>query len=69
MDELPDLMDKRPDLTMGEAAVILGCNARWLSRQARLGKLPGAYKLGVIWKIPHAALDKIRGLHEKDGES
>ena len=38
-------------MTIDELAVILKCHPMTLRRLARLGKLPGAFKLGHRWLV------------------
>src|SRR5437868_2556501 len=44
------------DLTDTEVAQRLGKHPRTIQRWCSAGRLPGAYKAGRSWRIPHAAL-------------
>ncbi len=54
------------DLTISEFAQITRRNIETVRRLARLGKLPGAYKLGGRWLISRQAADRIRRLGRTD---
>jgi len=43
--------------TTREAASELGISLRRLMTLLAEGKLPGSYKLGLVWQIPQSALD------------
>ncbi len=43
-------------LTTRQAALKLGVSLRRLMALLAEGKLPGAYKVGLIWQIPQAAI-------------
>lgn len=44
-------------LTTREAALRLGISFRRLMAILAEGKLPGSYKVGLIWQIPQAAIE------------
>jgi excisionase family DNA binding protein len=44
-------------LTTREAALRLGISIRRLMALLAEGRLPGAYKVGLIWQIPQAAIE------------
>jgi hypothetical protein len=44
-------------LTTREAGLKLGISLRRLMALLAEGKLPGSYKVGLIWQIPHAAIE------------
>jgi len=46
-------------LTATEAADILGVTKATVSNWCRQGRIPGAYKVAVVWQIPLTSLDKI----------
>jgi excisionase family DNA binding protein len=44
-------------LTTRQAALMLGISLRRLMALLAEGKLPGSYKVGLIWQIPQAAIE------------
>ena len=44
-------------LTTRQAAIRLGVSLRRLMALLAQGKLPGSYKVGLIWQIPQAAVE------------
>jgi excisionase family DNA binding protein len=44
-------------LTTREAALKLGVSIRRLMALLAEGKLPGSYKVGLIWQIPQKAIE------------
>lgn len=52
------------DLTISEFARITRRNIETVRRLARMGRIPGAYKLGGRWMISREASDRIRRLSE-----
>jgi excisionase family DNA binding protein len=48
------------DLTIQELARIVGRHPETLRRLARMGELPGAYRLGHCWLISREAADRLR---------
>jgi excisionase family DNA binding protein len=44
-------------LTTRQAALKLGISLRRLMALLAEGKLPGSYKVGLIWQIPQAAIE------------
>lgn len=50
------------DLSFRELSKITGFHVESLRKLARLGTLPGAYKLGGAWRFRREALDEVRGL-------
>jgi len=44
-------------LTTREAALKLGISLRRLMGLLAEGKLPGSYKVGLIWQIPRSAIE------------
>lgn len=53
---LPMLMSTR------EAAKILGLSERGLTRLACRGKIPGAFKVGALWRFNRAKLEAYCGI-------
>lgn len=53
-------MDGNHDLSIRELAEIMKRHPETLRRFARTGNLPGAYKLGKVWRISKQAADKLR---------
>lgn len=47
-------------LPLRDAAVELGLTHATLARQARLGRLKGATKVGPIWVVPRSGIDLYR---------
>jgi hypothetical protein len=47
-------------LTTREAQVALGISWRRLMTLLAEGKLPGSYKLGLLWQIPRSAIEARR---------
>ena len=50
-----------PDLTVDEAAKLLRVNAETVRRLCRMGRLPGAYRVGIQWRVNRDGLDRLRG--------
>ena len=50
------------DLTIQELAKVIGRHPETLRRLARMGQLPGIYRLGHCWFISRKAADKLRCL-------
>ncbi len=50
----------QPDLTIHDLAAITGRHVETLRRLARIGRLPGVYRLGRRWMISREAADKLR---------
>lgn len=44
-------------LTTREAALKLGISLRRLMALLAEGKLPGSYKIGLVWQIPQSAIE------------
>ena len=44
-------------LTTREAALKLGISIRRLMALLAEGRLPGSYKVGLVWQIPQAAIE------------
>ncbi len=53
------------DLSMSELATKVGSTAGTLRRLALEGKLPGAYKVGGVWRISGRNADKLRKTKKK----
>ena len=47
-------------LTTREAQVVLGISLRRLMALLAEGKLPGSYKVGLLWQIPQSAIEARR---------
>ena len=47
-------------MPLSEAAVELGLTHATVARQARLGRIKGAQKVGPIWLVPRSGLDLYR---------
>lgn len=50
----------QPDYTISELATLTNSKEPHLSRLAREGRLPGAYKLGGQWRIVRSVFDAHR---------
>jgi len=48
------------DLTLEELARVVGMHPETLRCKARMGHLPGAYRIGGRWRISRAAADRLR---------
>ena len=48
------------DLSIRELAALTGRHPETLRRLARLGRVPGAYRLGGRWAISQGAADALR---------
>jgi excisionase family DNA binding protein len=53
-------MSRVSDLTDTEVARALRIHLRTVQRWCRRGQLPGAYKAGRAWRIPHQAVREIQ---------
>jgi hypothetical protein len=49
------------DLTLHDISKITGRHIETLRRLARVGALPGVYRIGGRWMVRVEALDQIRG--------
>ena len=49
-----------PDMTIQEFARLTGRHVETLRRLARMGDLPGVYRLGGRWMIARASANKLR---------
>lgn len=49
------------DLTIREVAELTRCHIETARRLARMGELPGAYRVGHRWLVRREALAEIRG--------
>ena len=56
------------DLTLSELAETVGRHVETLRRLARLGRLPGVYRLGGRWMISRAAAERLRRVPPARGE-
>ena len=50
------------DLSLVELAALTARHPETLRRLARMGKLPGVYRLGGRWMIARASADKLRSI-------
>ena len=55
-----------PDLSIYELADLTGRHVETLRRLARIGKLPGSYKLGGKWHISRQMSDRLRNITEDE---
>lgn len=51
-----------PDYSIQEFARLISRHPETLRRLARVGKLPGAYRIGRRWLIARETMDKHRGV-------
>ena len=49
-----------PDLTLKELAQITQRHIETLRQLCRMGKLPGAYRIGGTWRVAREAIDSLR---------
>ncbi len=55
------------DLTIQDLAAITGRHVETLRRLARMGRLPGVYRLGHCWMISRQAANRLRHLPDDTG--
>lgn len=49
-----------PDLTIRELAEVAGLHVETVRRLARLGRIPGAYRIGEQWRVNRKTWEKHR---------
>ena len=50
----------KADLSIDELADLLGLHPETLRQHARMGRLPGVYRVGRRWRMSRAAADLLR---------
>ncbi len=51
----------KPDLTVYDVAKLMGVHPATVRRLTRAGRLPGAYKVGHLWRFAREAIQELRG--------
>jgi excisionase family DNA binding protein len=49
------------DLTVQDVAKLTGVHPATVRRLARVGRLPGAYKMGSLWRFAREGIEELRG--------